>query len=178
MATLTPDPLGITLELLEPKVFYVTTLSKIRAAIVAHILRVSGVGNVYEIEPSAQEPAEIPTTWRFNGGAVRAWTLQQERGEPQDLSNQDTLRMYRFVIRGYVEFNDAEQSQTLFEDLAELISQVFRNTLRLGLTDVVDRVFEPTFENPSLRTLGGAILVHYGELRLRVQARYERSPTP
>lgn len=180
MATITPAPLSITVEVLTPDqgVHYVTNIDRIRSAVRDHILRVSGVGNVHTFEPKAADASNIPTLFRYNGGPVRAWTIQLERSQPDNLTNQDNTIEHRFVIRGYVEFDDTSGSELLFDRLVELIRQVFRNTLRLDLAGIVERVTEPTFENPTPRMLGGAILVHYGELRLRVQELDERSPTP
>lgn len=147
----------------------------IRAAIVARLRSVPGIGQVYDYERYAADQAAFRAVYA-RAGKLLGWHVRRVgRHEQVDFNLVDT----DWEIRGYMAMDDAAASELAFDALLDAIFDAWRADPTLG-----DKVFWPKDDGamvPDLADSGPAmfagVLCHACRLRLTTRHRLE-TPTP
>lgn len=107
------------------------TLAQIRAAIVAKLEGVAGIGNVHDRERYADRHSELKTLF-VTGGKVLGWVVRRVRTQEFSPAVGRYVVRHGWQIRGYMSFDDSASSETAFDDLIEDIRDAFRADEELG----------------------------------------------
>lgn len=112
------------------------TVAQIRAAILAKLQGVSGVGKVHDYERFAAREADFQALYKYevSSGVYRilGWHFYREATREVDLNNGEVRLLHAWRIQGFMGFDDADASGKLFDDLIETIRAAFRTDRTLG----------------------------------------------
>lgn len=149
-----------------------TTLAAIRAAIVAELQAVPGIGTVHDYERYAAREGDFRTLYLHDlGGGVsqiRGWYVRR-------LSTAETLivmgrsdGVHQWLIRGFMAIDDLAASEKTFDDLIETVRARFRANETLG--GLIASVYTPDGKGPELvesqPVLFGGVLCHSARIQL------------
>ncbi len=110
----------------------------VRAALVALVASVAGIGRVHDYQRYAREPRDFAEHYLWadvaNGGLehIRGWQVSRTSGGERTLGVGRVLINDGWTIRGYMTLNDALRSELAFDDLVEAIRDAYRADPTLG----------------------------------------------
>lgn len=102
-----------------------STLDQVRAAIVAKLESVDGIGRVHDRERFAKDNSALRGFYEFQG-KVLGWNVRRIAKVEKITSLQRYVQLNTWRISGYQSFSDAESSETAFDMLLESIATAFR----------------------------------------------------
>lgn len=159
------------------------SVADVRAAIVAKLNSVSGIGVVHSYERYASDLAKLKALYCPTGETtVRGWYVRRlatlETGNIQS----NTVEQIRWRIQGVMALDDDAASELTFDAFIEAIRDAFSQDESLG--GVVDQCSEPGNDNGEsciqLDDAGpvmfGGVLCHGARLRLTTVRYLERQP--
>ena len=120
------------------------------------------VGRVHPYSRYTAETQQLKSLFQDADGAFRGWTITCEASPESAETNSQTERGYRWVIRGYLGWQDSLESEVTFQQLAESVCDALRADIDLGGLSARDcdppavRLFDP-------RMFAG-VLCHYCEI--------------
>ncbi len=120
-----------------------STLADTRAALVALLRTVPAVGVVHPVERYASTDAGFkaayiythadPSADAFGTDAhIRGWYVRRT-GTAETTTNGRIMNEHTWLVRGYMAFKDAIESETIFDDLVERMRDAVRVDTSLGL---------------------------------------------
>ena len=110
-----------------------SVLEDIRAAIKAKILTVPNVGTVHDRERYATDQGSLRALYAFGDPArIQGWHIRRLATEEVSPALGRYVVTNEWAIRGFMGFDDADQSEILFDGLIEQIRDVFRVDETLG----------------------------------------------
>lgn len=110
-----------------------STVAQIRAAILAKLLAVAGIGRVHDYERFAKTEKEFQDLYRdAASGRIKGWNFYRLSTAERDLDLGGVRRLHAWKITGYMSLDDADASGKLIDDLVELIATAFRTDRTLG----------------------------------------------
>jgi len=116
------------------------SLATIRAAIVAKLNTVSGIGVVHDYERYASQAADFRTLY-LTGGQILGWHVRRVSVSSKFIAYGEWEETNSWEIRGYAGLNDADASEIAMDNLVEAIRAAFRADDDLG--GVVDSCTTP-----------------------------------
>lgn len=108
------------------------TVAQIRAAILAKLQGVTGIGKVYDYERFAKTEKEFQTLYKDTDNRIRGWNFFRFATDERDLDIGEVRRLHSWRITGFLSLDDVDASGKLFDDLVELIATAFRTDRTLG----------------------------------------------
>ncbi|MBX3588849.1 MAG: hypothetical protein KF796_19630 [Ramlibacter sp.] len=111
-------------------------LATIRAAVVAQMAAVPGIGLVHAYERYARAEAKFRelfvTTPDGEDQQIRGWWLQRAATEEKTVSTGTVVNVHTWRWRGYMALNDEQASALRFDELIEAYRDVVRADPTLG----------------------------------------------
>lgn len=109
------------------------TLAQIRAAILAKLQGVTGIGQVHDYERFAAREADFHALYKETATVrINGWNFFRESTREADLNNGEVRRLHTFRLTGFRSLDDADATGKSFDDLVEAIAQAFRADRTLG----------------------------------------------
>ncbi len=115
-------------------------LTAIRAAIVAKLRAVPGIGQVHDYERYAKAEKDFRGLYQ-DGSRLLGWHVRRVKARETSPSMSRRHRRVTWQIRGFMSFDDAAASEMAFDGLIESVIDAFRGDENLG--GVVDATVEP-----------------------------------
>lgn len=112
-----------------------TTQAGIRAAIVAKLNSVTGAGTVHEYERFAKAEKDLRALYEYGSAPdnrIMGWHVRRTAKSEKSHAIGRTVVVNTWQIRGVMGFDDADQSELLFDALIEAIGDAFRADETLG----------------------------------------------
>ena len=117
-----------------------STLSAHRAAIVAALASVPGIGVVHDRERHAEGNAEFADLYVYTPPAgstpaaphIRGWWLRRSGTAERSPNLHRTVNVHTWTVRGYMAFRDADATELVLDDLVEQFRAVVRADPTLG----------------------------------------------
>lgn len=110
-----------------------TALALIRAAIVAKLETVPGIGRVHGYERFADRKSELADLY-VAGGQLLGWNVRRIATAETSPAIGRTVVTHRWRIRGFMALADEAASEIAFDTLIEAIGDAFRDDDTLGGT--------------------------------------------
>jgi len=107
------------------------TLAQIRAAIVAKLEAVPNVGRVHDHQPFLKTEAKLKELYVTNGQLL-GWHIRRVGTRETAPFVSRNVERHRWVIQGFMAFDDTGASELVFDDLVEAIRDAFRADQTLG----------------------------------------------
>ena len=112
-----------------------STLAQIRAAIVAKLSGVAGIGVVNDFERYAREASKFKTFYQASPTArLLGWHVRNVATRELLVDTGRHLVDHTWNLRGFMAIDDADGSEKLLDDLVELARDAFRLDDTLGGT--------------------------------------------
>ncbi|MFZ5530296.1 MAG: hypothetical protein ACOY4U_04500 [Pseudomonadota bacterium] len=112
-----------------------TTLAEIRAAIVAKLGAVTNAGTVHSYERFAKTEKELRALYEYGvapSNRILGWHVRRVAKSEKSHATGRCVVVNTWQIRGVMGFDDADQSEILFDNLVEAIGDAFRPDDALG----------------------------------------------
>jgi hypothetical protein len=130
------------------------------------------IKNVFKRERWTTDPAQFRTLFtetKAPNKRVHTWMITREAiSGRKSVSQFKWVESSRFVVKGFISFDDAEDSWTFFQNLIDKIRDAFRNNAVIW--DVCEEDAEQTVQ---VREIGyrmlGEVLCHYCELVMDIE---------
>lgn len=107
-------------------------LAAIRAAIVATIQGVPGIGIVHGRRRNLRSQADVRAA-ALADGKVNVWMVTREATAETSPDLGGGVTVHRWAIRGFRQFDDGEGGELAMDDLIEAIRDAFRASEDLGI---------------------------------------------
>lgn len=148
------------------------TFDEIRAAIVAEMSAITGIGIVHDYERYAAREGDFRTLYLYDLGAgekqIRGWYVRRRSTvQTREVmgSHED---IHQWLIRGFMAIDDAAASEKAFDTLIEAVRERFRVNNNLG--GVINSIYSPEGKGVELAesqpVLFGGVLCHSARLHL------------
>lgn len=143
-----------------------------RDALVTQLNTIANIGNVLDRLRYAADLSTHLTRFKATISGtdqIRAWWPELERIGPNAFISFDKIaRSYLWVVHGVLSYQDSTDSETVFEELIELVMNDLDTHRDFSLANVEDYSVGPT----NLRLLNhmqwGSVLTHHCELEVPV----------
>lgn len=145
---------------------YETILAKIKS----EIEEISLIGVVHAYRRYSKDWTTFLSLYRPTGKTyIRGWEISRTAtSEIYDDVNITSRRTYTFLIRGWMQLEDADNSEDAFQDFLELICDKFRGNPTLdGVVTLVNPIQITLVEQRPF----SSVLCHYAELELSITER-------
>lgn len=148
------------------------SLATVRAAILATLQGVSGIGRVHSYERFAKDQDAFRLLYRDTDGRIRGWWFDRLSTREVDLDVATVRRIHTWRITGYLALDDAEATGEALQDLVEAIATAFRTDRTLGGTvlDIRDMTLDDAPSGIQIEgmepILFAGVLCHRAQLRL------------
>lgn len=112
-----------------------TTVVQLRAAILAKVQGVSGMGRVHDYQrfhKDASKLADLYYTSAQAGRRLYGWHIRRVGTTELLVDTGRNFRDVRWALRGFMSLDDAGETEKLFDDQVEAICDAFRADSRLG----------------------------------------------
>lgn len=143
------------------------TLSTVRAAVVATLEGVAGVGVVHDYERYGARLEELKALY-VTGGQLRGWYVRRTAGRESGPGKGRYALVDDWLLRGFMALDDSAATEKTFDGLIEAIRDAFRADETLGGavagTNVDGRAGVQVTE--SIPVLFGGTLCHAARLSL------------
>ncbi|MBF0093989.1 MAG: hypothetical protein HQL34_05530 [Alphaproteobacteria bacterium] len=144
-----------------------TTLSQVRAAIVAKLLSVPGVGQVHDHQPFLKTEAKLRELYVANG-LLLGWHVRRIGTRETSPSVGRFVERHLWLIQGVMAFDDSGASELAFDGLIEAIRAAFRadETLSGLVGGTADQEVAGIQVEDSLPVMFCGVLCHSARLTL------------
>lgn len=113
-----------------------STLAQIREALVTQMSGVAGIGLVHDRERYVREEGKFRELFVCTPAGedpqVRGWWLRRTATQESTVSTGTVMVVHTWQWRGYMTFNDADESELRFDELIEAYREVVRADPTLG----------------------------------------------
>ena len=147
--------------------------SDIATALKARLDTVANIGTTAARERWSADPTAFLDQFKATIGTtvqIRGWTVSLAAIESAPSAYAAVDRTYRYVIRGYMGFQDSASSETTFLSLVEAVLDALDPRTDLGVASVVDYGVGPATMTHEPRQFG-SFLCHYAEIAVAVEVR-------
>jgi len=103
-----------------------STAAQIRAAIVATMRTVPGIGVVQDRERYAKDMPSLKAMYQASGKGLLGWFVRRQQIVETDRIQPRSVEYLRWRIQGVMAFDDASASELVFDDLIEQLRAAFR----------------------------------------------------
>ena len=134
----------------------------LRAAIVANLQAVSGIGRVHAYQRWATDPKRL-TEQYVSDGKLLGWHVRREKIQETRTAGRQYQTDITWKITGFRALNDADQSELEFDELIDAIRQKFRGFEYIGLTIKTENATGIQLEMQQPVLFGG-VLCHSAQL--------------
>lgn len=149
-----------------------TRLDQVRAAHVALLGAIAGIGCVHGYERYARDEAKFRELYLADIGGgkkqIRGWYVRRVTTAETSAAMGDYEDSHTWDIRGFMAFDDEAQSEILFDGFIEAVRDAYRADQTLG--GLIASVFSPSGEGPKLidsrPVLFGGVLCHSAHIQL------------
>lgn len=149
-----------------------TTLAQIRAAIVAELSAITGIGRVHDYERYAKQESEFRNLYLADlGGGVsqiRGWHVRRLTTSETHAVMASHEDVHEWQLRGFMAIDDSAASEKTFDDLIEAVRARFRANNNLG--GLIASVYSPDGKGPELTesqpVLLAGVLCHSARIKL------------
>ncbi len=145
-----------------------SNLAAIRAAIVAMIEGVSGVGTVHARSRVTHDWGDFIAQFVDSNNIVNGWTVMSTAVEEERLTNRSLVIRHEFTLRHYRGVDDANASEVSFDNHVEAVRDDFRESYDLSATCELHTPL--TVPIKDIRMFG-SVLCHYAEGKIVCQER-------
>lgn len=144
-----------------------SSLAQIRTAIVAKLGTVPNIGCVHDHQPYVKSEAKLRELY-VTSGQLLGWHVRRVATRETAPFTGRTIERHRWVIQGFMAFDDTGASELAFDDLVEAIRAAFRADETLGglVSGTADEDAAGLQVEDSLPVLFCAVLCHSARLVL------------
>lgn len=152
------------------------TVAQIRAAILAKLQGVAGIGQVHDYERFAKTEKEFQDLYKdVTDNRIRGWNFYRASTAERDLDLGEVRRLHAWRVAGYMSLDDADASGKLFDDLIELVVTAFRTDRTLGGLVIDSKDMESEFGASGVQVeaiepvMFAGVLCHRAQLTLTTE---------
>jgi len=148
------------------------TEAQIRAAILATLSGVTGIGRVHDRERFAAAEKDFASLYVDTDRRLRGWNFQRVSVVERDLGTGEVRRLMQWRITGYLAWDDAAGTAHEIQGIVEAIAAAFRLDRTLGgvvddLKDLSQSFGESGIQVEAIEpVLFAGVLCHRARLRL------------
>lgn len=104
----------------------------VRAAIVAQLNAIDGIGRVHAYQRYAADMGKMAELYKAEDGQLRGWLVRRGTVAEKKAGSKH-IETVRWTLQGFMALADANQTELLFDSLVDTIREQFRDNRTLGI---------------------------------------------
>lgn len=113
-----------------------TTTTAIRAAIVAKLTAIPGIGKVHQYERYAAQQSKLKELFESNS-RILGWVVRRSGFKKTEIADAIFTVRTQWQVRGYMSLDDAAETELLFDALVDLVQATLSNQPTFGIASYV-----------------------------------------